>query len=79
MASNLSPGVKVLQDTLVLFSAVYFMIVGIEIAANRDPEKKSGLRFPPDTLKMVASFLLGVFLLGLWGTALRKSGSNNNF
>lgn len=71
MSSGLTPEVKILQDTLILFAGVYFLINALEIAADRQR-----LRFPPDTLKMVANILMGIFLIGFYLSVARQ-GSNN--
>lgn len=71
--SGISPEVKILQDNLLLFSGLYFALSGLEIAADR-----KRVRFPPDTLKMIAHFILAVFLIMFYLTVARK-GSNNYF
>lgn len=69
--SNISPQVKVLQDTLILFAGVYFLLSALEIAADR-----ARVRYPPDTLKMVAHIILGIFLIGFYLTVARKNSEN---
>ena len=72
MSSGLTPEVKILQDTLILFAGVYFLVNALEIAADR-----TRVRFPPDTLKMVANIIMGLFLSGFYLSVARK-GANNN-
>jgi hypothetical protein len=74
MASNLTVEVKELQDVLVLFAGVYFLVGGIEIAA--DPVR---VKYPPDTIKMVAHFLMSMFLIGFWFSVLSGSGNKNSY
>jgi len=72
--SGLTPEVKILQDTLILFAGVYFLINALEIAAD-----KKRLKFPPDTLKMVASILLGIFMIGFYLSVASKNSNNVGF
>lgn len=72
--SGLTPEMKILQDNLLLFSGLYFALSGLEIAADR-----KRVRYPPDTLKMIAHFILAVFLIMFYLNVARKGGSNNYF
>jgi len=65
---------KNLQDTLLLFSGVYLLINALEIAADRQR-----VRFPPDTLKMVANIVLGIFLIAFYLTIASKNANNTFF
>ena len=70
---GLTPEMKILQDYLLVFSGLYFALSGLEIAAD-----KKRVHFAPDTLKMVAHFLLAAFLIGFYLAVASKS-SNNYF
>lgn len=75
--SGTTPEMKILQDNLLLFAGLYFALSGLEIAA--DPKR---VRYPPDTLKMTAHFILAVFLIQFYLTVARKNSNNyfgNNF
>ena len=71
--SGLTPELKDLQDTLVGFAGFYFALSGLEIAAD-----KKRVKYPPDTIKMLAHFILAAFLITFWLAVLQKS-SNNYF
>ena len=65
---------KNLQDTILLFSGVYFLLNALEIAADR-----RRVRFPPDTLKMVANIILGIFIIAFYLTIASKNANNTFF
>lgn len=73
MSSLVTPEVKDLQDVLIVFSGLYFLLSAIQIAADR-----ARVRYPPDTLKMVTNIILGIFLIAFYLTVAGKEGSINN-